>query len=53
MTFLKSQLEYCCDQAELHATLPHCALPVDAGKLVGAPSPSQQLMDFQLGVCCF
>ena len=24
MTFLKSQLEYFCNQAELHATLPHC-----------------------------
>ena len=26
--FLKSQLQYFCHQAELHATLPHCALLV-------------------------
>ena len=26
MTFLKSQLEYFCNQAELHATLDHCVL---------------------------
>ena len=28
MTFFKFQLEYFCNQAELHATLDHCALGV-------------------------
>ena len=42
MTFLKSQLEYFCNQAELHATLPHCA----AAEKLRSFLPSQSFFFF-------
>ena len=59
MTFFKFQLEYFCNQAELHATLDHCAealhdtpIPTPLGESWTGPPLSRQEVESRLQQQC-